>query len=295
MSSRLSQLRRKFRLEAEEETEEEETEVEQVGIFEGAGLRMTGGALVVVGERAEQEEEERGLLTGQSSRRTHTSSDGLARLRPLEPPLLPPPFAFLQVPLDRIPLSSSLRPFSLDSEDADSTDDWLPVLFQVPTRGSDVECFPPPPLPALLFSRFQVPVRLKRDEATSCGRDGLSEWERLMSCLLAAAGRGVSGLLGDSGGGGTPAAAADSSNFLFSVGLGVSLMKVDWRTSAGFSGSALGFFATRDADSLLGMPPPTPFEVEALPGLACLEAEDEEDDALPGDAVRGSWGSFPPF
>lgn len=276
--------------------EDEETEVEQVGIFEGAGLWMTGGALAVVGERAEQEEEERGLLTGQSSRRTHTSSDWLVRLRPLEPPPLPP-FAFLQVPFDRMALSSSLRPFSLDSEDADSTDDWLPVLFQVPTRGSDVECFPPPPLPALLFSRFQVPVRLKRDEATSCGRDGLSEWERLMSCLLAAAGSGVSGLLGDSGGGGTPAAAADSSNFLLSVGLGVSLMKVDWRTSAGFSGSALGFFATLDADSLLGMPPPppAPFDVAAAPCLACLEAEDDEDDALPGDAVRGSWGSFPPL
>lgn len=265
--------------------------MEQVGIFEGAGLWMIGGALAVVGERAEQEEEERGLLTGQSSRRTHTSSDGLTRLRPLE---LPPPFAFLQVPFDRMALSSSLRPFSLDSEDADSTDDWLPVLFHVPTRGSDVECFPPP-LPALLFSRFQVPVRLKRDAPTSCGRDGLSEWERLMSCLLVAAGSGVSGLLGDSGGGGTPAAAADSSNFLFSVGLGVSLMKVDCRTSAGFSGSALGFFATRDADSLLGMPPLGPFDVATLPCLVCLEAEDEEDDALPGDAVRGSCGSFPPF
>lgn len=283
-----------MRLEAEEEeTDEEETEGEQVGIFEGAGLWMTGGALVVVGERAEQEEEERGLLTGQSSRRTHTSSDWLVRLRPLE---LPPPFAFLQVPLDLMPLSSSLRPFSLDSDDADSTDDWLPVLFQVPTRGSDVECFPPPPLPPPPLSRFQVPVRLKRDEATSCGRDGLSEWERLMSCLLAGGGSGVSGLLGESGGGGTPVAAADSSSFLFSVGLGVSLMKVDWRTSAGFSGSALGFFATLDADSLLGMPPPPPaFDAVAAPCLACLEAEDDEDDALPGDAVRGSWGSFPPF
>lgn len=269
--------------------------MEQVGIFEGPGLWMTGGALAVVGERAEQEEDERGLLTGQSSRRTHTSSDWLVRLRPFE---LPPPFAFLQVPLDLMALSSSLRPFSLDSEDADSTDDWLPVLFQVPTRGSDVECFPPP-LPALLFSRFQVPVRLKREEATSCGRDGLSEWERLMSCLLAAAGSGISGLLGDSGGGGTPAAAADSSNFLFSVGLGVSLMKVDWRTSAGFSGSALGFLATLDADSLLGMPlPPLPAAFDmaaAVPCLACLDAEDDEDEALPGDAVRGSWGSFPPF
>lgn len=216
MSSRLSQLRRRLRLEEEEEEEE--------GILEGAGLSMMGGALGVVGERTEQEEEERGLLTGQSSRRTHTSSDLLVKLRPDdESPLLP--FAFRHVPFDLMAVSSSLLPFSLDSDDADNTDEELPVRFHVPTRGNDVECLPPlpPPPPALLFSLFQVPVRLKRDEVTSCGRDGLSEWERLTSCLLVVDGSGVSGLTGDS----SAAAVADSSSFLFSVGLGVSLMKVD--------------------------------------------------------------------
>lgn len=186
---------------------------------------MTGGALVVVGERAEQEEEERGLLTGQSSRRTHTSSDLSVKLRPADESLLPF-FAFLHVPFDLAVLSSSLRPFSLDSDDADNTDDELPVLFHVPTRGKDVECllpFPPPPPPPP--SRFQVPVRLNRDDVTSCGRDGLSDWERLMSCLLVVDGSGVSGLDGDSNA--AAAAAADSSSFLFSVGLGASLMKVD--------------------------------------------------------------------
>lgn len=152
----------------------EEEEEEEEGILEGAGLSMTGGALAVVGERAEQEEAERGLLTGQSSKRTHTSSGLSLKLRPAESP--PPLFAFLHVPFDLMALSSSLRPFSLDSDDADSTDDELPVLFHVPTRGNDVECLlplPPPPPPP--FSRFQVPVRLKRDDVTSCGRDGLSE------------------------------------------------------------------------------------------------------------------------
>lgn len=215
MSSRLSQLRRRLRLEEEEEEEE--------GILEEAGLSMTGGALAAVGERAEQEEDERGLLTGQSSRRTHTSSDLSVKLRPADESALPF-FAFLHVPFDLTPFSSSLRPFSLDSDDADSTDDELPVLFHVPTRGSDVECLPPlPPPPPPLFSRFQVPVRLKRDDVTSCGRDGLSDWERLTSCLLVVGGSGVSGLDGDS----NAAAAADSSSFLFSVGLGASLMKVD--------------------------------------------------------------------
>lgn len=220
MSSRLSQLRRRLRLEEEEEEEE--------GILEGAGLSMTGGALAAVGERAEQEEEERGLLTGQSSRRTHTSSDLSAKLRPADKSL-PPLFAFLHVPFDLTALSSSLRPFSLDSDDADSTDDELPVLFHVPTRGNDVECLPPLPPPAPpLFSRFQVPVRLKRDDVMSCGRDGLSECERLMSCLLVVEGSGVSGLDGESNAvAPATAAAADSSSFLFSVGLGASLMKVD--------------------------------------------------------------------
>ena len=218
MSSRLSQLLRRLRLEEEEEEEE--------GIFEGAGLSMTGGALAAVGERAEQEEDERGLLTGQSSRRTHTSSDLLVKLRPVdESPL--PLFAFLHVPFDLMVVSSSLRPLSLDSDDADNTDEELPVLFHVPTRGNDVECLlplpPPPPPPPLPFSRFQVPVRLKRDDVTSCGRDGLSDWERLTSCLLVADGSGVSGLVGES----NATVAADSSSFLFSVGLGASFMKVD--------------------------------------------------------------------
>lgn len=215
MSSRLSQLRRRFRLDEDEEVEE--------GILEGVGLSMIGGALAVVGERTEQEEEERGLLTGQSSRRTHTSSDFLTKPRPADvsPMLL---FAFLHVPFDLRVLSSSLRPLSLDSDDADSTDDELPVLFHVPTRGNDVEFLPvlPPAAPAL-FSRFQVPVRLNRDEVTSCGRDGLSEWDRLTSCLLLVDGCGVSGLVGDSCG----TAVVDSSSFLFSVGLGASLMNVD--------------------------------------------------------------------
>lgn len=215
-SSRLSQLRRKLRFEDEDEEEE--------GIFEGVGLSMMGGALAAVGERVEQEDEERGLLTGQSSRRTHTSSDLSLKLRPVdESPLL---LAFLHVPFDLTVLSSSLLPFSLDSDDAERTDEELPVRFHVPTRGNDVECLPlltltPPP--PLLFSLFHVPVRLNRDDVTSWGRDGLSEWERLMSCLRLAGGRGVSGLVGDS----RAAAAADSSSFLFSVGLGASLMKVD--------------------------------------------------------------------
>lgn len=256
------------------------------GILEGAGLSMMGGALAV-GERAEQEEAERGLLTGQSSRRTHTSSDLSVKLRP--PDTSPPLLVFLQVPFDLVALSSSLRPFSLDSDDADSTDDELPVRFHVPTRGRDVECLAPPPVPPPeLLSRFQVPVRLKRDDVISCGRDGLSECERLTSCLLVVAGSGVSGLDSDSGGG-----AALSSNFLFSVGLGASLMKVDCRTSAGFSGSAFFLAAvellTRDADSLRGIPP-----LAAAPCLTVLEA-DEDEDALPGEAVRGSCDSFPPF
>lgn len=259
-----------MRLEDEEEEEE--------GILEGIGLSMMGGALDVVGDRAEQDDGERGLLTGQSSRRTHTSSD----LMVVESALL---FAFRHVPLDLAVLSSSLRPFSLDSDDADSTDDELPVLFHVPTRGKDVECFPPvPPTAPLPFSRFQVPVRLRRDEVTSCERDGLSEWERLTSGLLLVVGSKVSGLDGDSG----AAADEDSSIFRFSVGLGASLMKVDWRTSAGFSGSTFCFLdvvvlLSLDADSLLGMPLAL-FEVP----LCTVILEEVDEDALPGEAVRGS-------
>lgn len=269
----------------------EEEEEEEDGIFEGVGLSMMGGALPEVGERAEQEEDERGLLTGQSSRRTHTSSALPPGPRPAEEsPLLL--LVFLHVPLERTELSSSLRPFSLDSDEADSTEDELPVLFHVPTRGKDVECFPlvPPPVPVLLFSRFQVPVRLKRDEVASCGRDGLSEWERLASCLLLVDGGNASGLVGDS----EDAAGPDSSSFLFSVGLGASLMKVDWRTRAGFSGSAFCFLAgaaplTLDADSLLGMATPLPLLTPLC--FAALEAE----DVLPGEAARGSCDSFPPL
>lgn len=272
----------------------EEEEEEEDGILEGAGLSMTGGTLAAVGERAEQEDEERGLLTGQSSRRTHTSSDLSVKLRPAEGSVLL--FAFLHVPLDLAAPSSSLRPLSLDSDDADSTDDELPVRFHVPTRGNDVECFPPLPPPPLL-SRFQVPVRLNRDDVTSSGRDGLSECERLTSCLLVVCGSVVSRLDGESVS--APAGAttaADSSSFLFSVGLGASLMKVDWRTSAGFSSSAFCFFAvveqpTLDADSLLGRPPPP--LLAATPCLDSLEADD--GDAPPGDAVRGSCDGFPPF
>lgn len=102
-------------------------------------------------------------------------------------------------------------------------------------------------------------------------------------------GRGVSGLDGDS----NAAAAADCSSFLFSVGLGASLMKVDCRTSAGLSVSAFCFLdavelPTRDADSLLGILP-LPFVV------FCLDSLEADDDALPGEAVRGVWGSFPAF
>lgn len=214
MSSRLSQLWRRLRLEEEQEEEEE-------GILEGAGLSMMGGALAV-GERAEQAEEERGLLTGQSSRRTHTSSD-LSEKRPAA--VSPPAFPFLHVPFDLAAPSSSLRPFSLDSDEADRTEEELPVRFHVPTRGNEVACLPaPPPPPVLLLSRFHVPVRLNRDDVTSCERDGLSECERLTSCLLVVDGSGVPGLVGDSD---PLAAATDSSSFLFSVGLGASLMNVD--------------------------------------------------------------------
>lgn len=158
MSSRLSQLRRKLRLEEQEEEEEEG------GILEGVGLSMMGGAMAAVGERTEQEEEERGLLTGQSSRRTHTSSDFSFKVR--LPDKSPPHFAFLHVPFDLALESSSPRPLSLDSDEADSTDDELPVRFHVPTRGNDVECLPPLPPPPPQFSRFQVPVRLNRDVAS---------------------------------------------------------------------------------------------------------------------------------
>lgn len=128
---------------------------------------MTGGTPAAVGVRAEQEEEDRGLLTGQSSIRTHTSSVLSVKLRPDEKSALL--FVFLQVPLPLTASSSSLLPLSLDSDDADNTDDELPVRFHVPTRGKDVECFPlaPPPPPPALFSLFHVPVRLNRDDATS--------------------------------------------------------------------------------------------------------------------------------
>lgn len=49
---------------------------------------------------------------------------------------------------------------------------------------------------------------------------------------------------------------------------------------------------TLDADSLLGIPPPL---LKAPVCLAGLEADEDDDDALPGDAVRGSCDSFPPF
>lgn len=48
---------------------------------------------------------------------------------------------------------------------------------------------------------------------------------------------------------------------------------------------------TLDADSLLGMAPPL---LDGPLCLAGLEADDD-DDALPGEAVRGSCDSFPPF
>lgn len=64
--------------------------------------------------------------------------------------------------------SSSLFAFSLDSEEAERIEDELPVLLQVLTRGRDEEC--------LLCSRFQVPARL------TGSLDGLSEWERAISC-----------------------------------------------------------------------------------------------------------------
>lgn len=168
----------------------EQEEAEPQGSLE-AGLSMTGGAL---GERAEQEEAERGLFTGQSSSRTHTSS-------PRSPRSVESLFFLRHVPLARCDVTSSslrprsLAPLSLDSEEAESTEDELPVRFHVPTRGRDVECcLPLALLLALLFSRFHVPVRLKRDDATSCGREGLSECERLTSVLRLAGGCCVSGL-----------------------------------------------------------------------------------------------------
>lgn len=108
----------------------------------------------------------------------------------------------------------------------------------------------------------------------------------------------MSGLVGDSDAtDAAAAAAADSSSFLLSVGLGASLINVDCRTSVGFSGSAFCFLAaepTLDADSLLGMPGPPLVLLSAGLCLGCLEADDE-DDALPGEAVRGSCDNFPPF
>lgn len=67
--------------------------------------------------------------------------------------------------------SSSLFAFSLDSDEAERIEDELPVLLQVLTRGSEEEC--------LLCSRFQVPARLIGS------REGLSEWERAISCRFA--------------------------------------------------------------------------------------------------------------
>lgn len=157
--------------------------------------------------------------------------------------------------------SSSLFAFSLDSDEAERIEDELPVLLQVLTRGRDEEC--------LLCSRFQVPARLMGS------LDGLSEWERAMSCRLAGlpslysivglrlggsfrqppawtdgcVDRDMSGreglktgvcawdLVGESGleDGERDSNEADSSSFLLRVGLGASLMKVDWRTNAGLS------------------------------------------------------------
>lgn len=204
LSSRLSVLRRRFRLEQEEE--------EPWGSLgpEGAGPSMTGG------ERAEQEEAERGLLTGQSSMRTHTSSgcslDSLFFLR--------------HVPFEERCARSSAAPRSLDSDEAERMEEEEPVRFQVPTRGRDVDCCC---LVLTPVSRFQVPVRLKRDEG-----EGLSECERLRSGLRVAVGCGASGLDGESRA--EPAWLwAESSSLRLSVGLGVSLMKVDCRTRAGAS------------------------------------------------------------
>lgn len=133
----------------------------------GAGLSITGG------ERAEQEEAERGPFTGQSSIRTHTSS-GRSALRSI---VDGSPFFFRHVPLEeRCDVTSSLSlappppPLSLDSEEADSTEEEDPVRFHVPTRGRDVDCCCCCccccclELTPLLFSRFHVPVRLKRDD-----------------------------------------------------------------------------------------------------------------------------------
>lgn len=92
MSSRLSQLRRRLRLEHEDEVEDGIFEEEEAGLMteeERAGL-MIGGPLG-----------ERGLLTGQSSNRTQTSS-----ARSLKPRPSPPLFALLHVPF----LSSWPRP-----------------------------------------------------------------------------------------------------------------------------------------------------------------------------------------
>lgn len=157
--------------------------------------------------------------------------------------------------------SSSLFAFSLDSEEAERIEEELPVLLQVLTRGRDEEC--------LLCSRFQVPARLIGS------LEGLSEWERAISCRFAGlpslystvglrlggsfrhppactdgcVDRDISGreglktgvcacdLVGDSGleDGERDSKEADSSSFLLRVGLGASLMKVDWRTNAGLS------------------------------------------------------------
>lgn len=141
-----------------------------------------------------------GLLIGQSSILTHTSSvletagaiwntvfvssalGDSARI--LEEPMLDVSrislsFIFRQVPfadggqsvLDLCPgkeyggcLSSSLLAFSLDSEEADKIEDELPVLLQVLTRGRDDEC--------LLCSRFHVPDRVigSLDGDSECDR-----------------------------------------------------------------------------------------------------------------------------
>lgn len=54
---------------------------------------------------------------------------------------------------------------------------------------------------------------------------------------------------------------------------------------------------TLAADSLLGMPlsPPVLLLFCVPLCLTALEADDDDEEALPGDAARGSCDTFPPF